>query len=184
MRIGKCTKYLIACFALVQMMAFSTGCANSSNGNADAKANTNQTQSVTPPTNNQASASTASEKPSEEMTMYVTINDKVLTAKLDNNSSSKALLERLAKGNVTVAMHDYGNFEKVGPLGFILPRNDSQYTTKPGDIILYQGSQIVFYYDTNSWDFTKLGEFQNVTAKELRDLFGEGNVTATISLKK
>ncbi len=176
-------KYLLMAFALVQMMFLSTGCANTNNANAEQKAGVSQSQSAATATNNNAGDSAKVERKNEEMNIYVTIGKKVLTAKLVDNSSSRALMEQLSKGDVKVSMHDYGNFEKVGPLGFSLPRNDSQYTTKAGDIILYQGNQIVFYYDTNSWDFTKLGEFQNVTAKELRDLFGEGNVTAIISLK-
>ncbi len=60
-------------------------------------------------------------------------------------------------------MHDYGNFEKVGPLGTDLPRNDEQITTEPGDLILYQGNSFVIYYDTNSWNFTRIGKINNAT---------------------
>ncbi len=118
----------------------------------------------------------------EEMVVYVTIGEDTLIAKLENNSSSQALMDKLAEGNVTVNMHDYAGFEKVGSLGFNLPRNDRDYTTKSGDIILYQGNQLVFYYGRNSWDFTKLGEFQDVTADDLINIFGSGNITATLSL--
>ncbi|MBR4632860.1 MAG: hypothetical protein IKO48_06050 [Elusimicrobia bacterium] len=80
-----------------------------------------------------------------------------LTATLVDNSSATAFYELLKKGPLTVDMHDYGSFEKVGPLGTKLPRNDTQITTQAGDIILYQGNQITIYYDTNSWNFTRLG---------------------------
>ncbi len=120
----------------------------------------------------------------EDMIIYVTINDSVLTAVLNENSSAEALIEKLEEEDITVEMHDFSNFEKVGLLGFDLPRNDESITTKAGDIILYQGDQIVFYYDTNFWSFTKLGEFQDVTAEELRDIFGDGNITATLSLQR
>ena len=79
-----------------------------------------------------------------------------LTATLMDNSSATAFYELLKKGPLTVDMHDYGSFEKVGPLGTTLPRNDTQVTTTAGDIILYQGNQITIYYDTNSWNFTLL----------------------------
>lgn len=81
-------------------------------------------------------------------------------------------------------MSDYANFEKVGPLGFSLPRNDKSITTTPGDIILYQGNQITIYYDTNSWNFTKLGKIENVTQEELKEILGNGDVTVTFSLNK
>ncbi len=123
-------------------------------------------------------------EPKEQRMIYVTVGEHVITAKLEDNSSSKALMEKLSEGDITVEMHDYSNFEKVGPLGFDLPRNDESIVTKPGDIILYQGNQLVFYYDTNSWNFTKLGEFQGVTGAELIEIFGSGNITAVLSPEK
>ena len=93
-----------------------------------------------------------------------------------------AFKDKLAVGDVTVNMHDYGNFEKVGDLGFDLPTNDTQITTQPGDIILYQGNSITVYYDTNSWNFTRLGKIENVSGEQLLSAFGEGDVTITFSL--
>lgn len=116
--------------------------------------------------------------------IYVTVNDTVLTAKLASNSSAEALVKKLQSGDITIDMHDYASFEKVGSLGFSLPRNDRNYTTKAGDIILYQGDQLVFYYDTNSWSFTKLGEFQDIDQQGLKSAFGDGGITATLSLEK
>ena len=106
-----------------------------------------------------------------------------LTATLTDNSSARAFYELLQKGSITVAMHDYGNFEKVGSLPSSLPRNDTQITTEPGDIILYQGNQITFYYDTNSWNFTRLGKVDGVTKSELKKILGKGNVTVVLSIQ-
>ncbi len=107
-----------------------------------------------------------------------------LTATLADNSSAHAFYELLQKGSITVSMHDYGNFEKVGSLPSSLPRNDTQITTEAGDIILYQGNQITFYYDTNSWNFTRLGKIDGVTKAELKQILGKGNVTAVISVQQ
>ena len=113
-----------------------------------------------------------------------------LSARLADNSSARAFYELLQKGSITVSMHDYGNFEKVGFLPSSLPRNDTQITTEPGDIILYQGNQITFYYDTNSWNFTRLGKVVSinsttpVTKPELKQILGKGNVTAVISVQQ
>ena len=114
--------------------------------------------------------------------MNIVIGDTVLTATLVENSSVDALKEALSAGSITVDMRDYGNMEKVGPLGMDLPRNDQQITTEAGDIILYQGSALVIYYAPNSWNFTRLGRINNVTAEELREILGDGNVTITLSL--
>ena len=105
-----------------------------------------------------------------------------LTASMSNNSSAVAFYELLKKKPVTVDMHDYGNFEKVGSLGTTLPRNDSQITTSAGDIILYQGNQITIYYDTNSWNFTRLGKVDGKSQAELKQILGKGDMTAVFSV--
>ena len=105
-----------------------------------------------------------------------------LAATLADNSSAVAFYELLEKGPVTIKMTDYGNFEKVGPIGTKLPRNDTQITTQAGDIILYQGNQITIYYDTNSWNFTRLGKVDGVTQAELKKILGKGDVTAVFEI--
>ncbi len=91
------------------------------------------------------------------------------------------LLERLENGPITIEMHDYGSFEKVGSLGFDLPTNDEEISTDAGDIILYQGNSFVIYYDKNNWNFTKLGHIDNVSKIDLKNILGSGNVTVTLS---
>ena len=118
----------------------------------------------------------------EETSMfYIHVNDTVLTVNAENNSSSEALLQLLGTGDITISMHDYGSFEKVGPLGTTIPRNDEDITTTPGDIILYQGNQITIYYDENRWDFTKLGHI-DIGQDELKAVLGSSDVTVTLSV--
>ena len=120
----------------------------------------------------------------ESNTIKLTIEGgKTFTATLVDNSSTQALKEQLAKGNITVEMEDYANMEKVGSLGIRLPRNDKQTTTGPGDIILYQGHNLVIYYDTNSWSFTRLGKINNASQADLKAALGRGDVTVTLSLE-
>lgn len=119
----------------------------------------------------------------DNMKLYIKVNNRILTATLENNSSVDALIEKLEQNDITIDMEDYANFEKVGSLGFDLPKNDKQITTQAGDIILYQGNQITIYYDTNSWNFTKLGKIDNITQEELREILGAGDITVTFSLE-
>ena len=105
-----------------------------------------------------------------------------LTATLVNNSSATVFYQLLEKAPVTIKMSDYSNFEKYGPIGTSLPRNDTQITTTAGDIILYQGNQITIYYDTNSWNFTRLGKVDGVTQAELKRILGKGDVTAVFEI--
>lgn len=122
----------------------------------------------------------------EEMISKIklTVNNKELTIKLEENSSSESLIEKLKEKDIIIEAHDYGNFEKVGNLGFDLPTNDKQITTQPGDVILYQGNQITIYYDTNTWNFTKLGKIEGISKQELKNILGEGDATLTFSLLK
>ena len=115
--------------------------------------------------------------------IYAHVNGKALKILAAENSSADAFLDLLKAGDVTVDMHDYGSFEKVGSLRTSLPRNDEQITTEPGDVILYQGDQITIYYDVNSWSFTRLGKVQDLSQAELKEILGDGNVTITFSLR-
>ena len=120
--------------------------------------------------------------PKEEIGMfYIHVHEAVLAVKAENNSSSEALLQLLKAGDITISMHDYGNFEKVGPLGISIPRNDEDITTTPGDVILYQGNQVTVYYDENHWDFTKLGHI-DIDQDELKSILGSGDVTVVLSV--
>ena len=120
----------------------------------------------------------------ESNTIRLTIEGgRTFTATLVDNSSTQALKEQLAKGNITVEMEDYASMEKVGSLGISLPRNDRPTTTGPGDLILYQGHNFVIYYDKNSWNFTKLGKIDNATQPELKAALGKGDVKVTLSLE-
>lgn len=124
--------------------------------------------------------------------IQVTNESKVTTtlfATLADNSSAKSFTEKLQNGALTVEMSDYGNFEKVGNLPFSLPKNDVSIKTDAGDIILYQGNQITIYYDTNSWNLTRLGKLDaiedgSLTKEKLKTILGKGNIHAVISLLK
>ncbi|MGP1576180.1 MAG: cyclophilin-like fold protein [Treponema sp.] len=116
----------------------------------------------------------------DAMKITITVNGKTLTASLYDNSSTRALIALLQKGAVSIDMHDYGKFEKVGELPESLPRNDKQTSTDAGDLILYQGKSFVIYYDKNSWNFTPLGKLEGITKAELKALLGTGNVTAIL----
>ena len=114
--------------------------------------------------------------------LKIAAGNTVFYADLEDNSSARAFREMLLDGPLTIRMSDYGDMEKVGPLGKSLPVNDENITTGPGDLILYQGNSLVIYYDTNTWNFTRLGKINGVTKQELLDAFGSGNVTVTLSL--
>ena len=93
----------------------------------------------------------------------------------------EALARLAAAEPLTVQMSMYGGFEQVGSLGSSLPRNDVQTVTQAGDIVLYAGNQIVLFYGSNSWAYTRLGRITDVSAEELTNLLANGDVVITLS---
>ncbi len=112
--------------------------------------------------------------------LKIQVGDTVFEAELENNSSAKALKEKLEIEPLLLNMNDFSNFEKVGNLPWKLPQNNKQITTKPGDLILYLGNQLVIYYDTNSWKFTPVGKIKNVNVDKLREVLGKDKDSVTV----
>ena len=112
--------------------------------------------------------------------LVIAANGKVFYGELEDNPSAQAFIEKLSSEAIEVEMHDYGHFEKVGPLPWSMPRTHETITTGPGDVILYQGNQITIYYDQNTWDFTRLARIGDVTKEALLEAFGDGNVTVKL----
>lgn len=113
--------------------------------------------------------------------MNVQVGDVVFSATLEENEAVSALVEMMRESPVVIQMSDYSGFEKVGPLGTSLPVNNSQTTTQAGDIVLYNGNQIVIFYGSNSWSYTRLGCIDDLTGWE--DALGSGDVTMTLSIE-
>ena len=118
--------------------------------------------------------------------LYLTIGGITKTATMVSNSSTEAMVAQLQQGDITYEAHDYGNFEKVGALDYTFPENNEQINTVPGDLILYQGSNLCIYYDTNSWNFTRIGRLDNMTQAEIKTWVNAGgdNVSVTLSVSE
>ena len=101
----------------------------------------------------------------------VAVGDNFFPIYLEGNASAEEFFEKIKKNSIQIEMHDYGNFEKVGELPWSITRSDSEITTRPGDLILYQGNQITIYYDENTWNFTRLGRL-DATEEEIKEVFG------------
>ena len=112
---------------------------------------------------------------------FTLVGETALTAEPAATEAADALMELLAEGPLTVQVENYGGFEKVGELPRALPRQDSRITTKPGDIMLYQGDSIVLFYGSNTWSYTRLGTIRDVSGKELVALLGGTETQITLS---
>ena len=117
----------------------------------------------------------------KKMKLKISVNGTDLSATLADSTAAKELAEKLKAEPVTITLNEYGGFEKVGKLPWSLTKSDESIVTEAGDIMLYQGDQMTIFYNSNSWSYTKLGHIDNITGEELEDLFGEGNITVTLS---
>ena len=113
--------------------------------------------------------------------MKMVINDTPVTVEWEDNESVDALKEAVKHEPLTIQMSMYGGFEQVGSLGMTLPRNDTRITTDPGDVILYSGNQMVVFYGSNTWAYTRLGHVSDKTTEELTQLLSNDNVTITLT---
>lgn len=123
---------------------------------------------------------TEQENSGEEISMKMFIGDTEVAVVWEDNDAVETLREMTAQGGVAIAMERYGGWEQVGPIGRALPRQDTQTTTQPGDIMLYSGDQMVVFYGTNSWSYTRLGHITDRSGEELKDLLGQEDVTVRL----
>ena len=110
--------------------------------------------------------------------------NKTFDVTLEENSATKALIEKLHELDIIVNAREYWWFEKVWNLGFDLPRVDKQITTEPGDIVLYQWNQISLFYESNSWSYTKLWKVGMISKDGLKEILWDWDVTLVFSLLK
>lgn len=115
--------------------------------------------------------------------MVLEIDGQPMSVLWEENESVAALRDLVSKEPLNIQMSMYGGFEQVGSIGARLPRNDVQTTTTAGDIVLYSGNQIVVFYGSNSWSYTRLGRISDRTADELTEILGSGNVALSLALK-
>ena len=113
--------------------------------------------------------------------MQMMIGETPVTVAWEDNASVEALRALAAEG-MTIEMSMYGGFEQVGSIGQSLPRDDQQTTTTSGDIVLYSGNQLVVFYGSNSWAYTRLGHITDQTPAQMKELLGNGDVTITLSM--
>lgn len=114
------------------------------------------------------------------MKLHVQIGSRTFLATLEENAAVEALTAKLQTAPLTLHLRDYAGFEKVGPLGARLPASDRQTTTRAGDIVLYQGDQIVLFYGSNAWSYTRLAHIDDLTGWE--KALGRGDITVAFSL--
>ena len=113
--------------------------------------------------------------------LQMTIGNTPVSVDWEDNEAVEALKDLCRNQPLTIQMSMYGGFEQVGSIGTALPQNDVQTTTTAGDIVLYSGDQMVVFYGSNTWAYTRLGHITDKTQAELAEQLSNGNVTVTLS---
>lgn len=168
-------KFLTILFAIVLIVL--TSCDKSNNSSVQPTTDEPSTTITTPSDDNQITK----EDETANMKLTLKINDIEVDVIWNDNDSVRAL-KNFAKEGLTINMSKYGGFEQVVSIGSTLPSSDTRITTNPGDIVLYSSSQIVIFYDSNTWSYTKLGHI-NLSKSELTDLLGDEDVVISLGLK-
>lgn len=114
------------------------------------------------------------------MKMNVQIGDAAFTATLEDNAATRELVEIMKQEPISINISDYSGFEKVGPLSRSLTTDNEQSKTHDGDIVLYSGNQIVMFYGSNSWSYTRIGKIDDLSGWE--DALGSGSITAVFTI--
>ena len=117
--------------------------------------------------------------------MYITIGGQTQSVTLVDNVATRELVAALQDASITITLND-NKFEIWGSLGKSLTTKNEQMTVQPGDIVLYNGSNICIFYDSNSWSYTRLGKIDGLSGSELRTFLkaGQNNISVTLSLTK
>ncbi len=185
------SKYLFGMVLAMAMIFLLAGC-----GTEDTKERTSQgtsentaertTESTTENLTERIPEETAEtlETEGSETMLKLTIGETPVTVEWEDNESVEALKALCQDGPLTIQMSMYGGFEQVGRIGQSLPRKDVQTTTEAGDIVLYSGNQIVIFYGSNSWAYTRLGHVSDKSEKEMAELLGNGDVTITLECER
>ena len=183
----------LALAVLFMLTCVLTGCGNS--GGKDKSGGQDAVQNTDPGTGDGGTETAAvqntesqEEEPAEtpltaeggETMLKLFVNGEKLSVEWENNESVDALAQLASEETLTIGMSMYGGFEQVGSIGETLPRNDEQTTTQTGDIVLYSGNQIVVFYGSNTWAYTRLGRITDRTDAELAELLGNGDAELKI----
>lgn len=176
-------KYILMMFIIVcALAAVLSGCGDSRRTETSAAAEDETQGSPSPEKETETGEDNDREEENMDRKMIVEVNGNRFTATLENNEAVDTLFEMMQENPIIIQMRDYSGFEKVGNLGTDLRESNRQTTTQAGDIVLYQGNQIVIFYGSNSWSYTRLGRIEDLTGWE--NALGDGDVTVTFSLEE
>lgn len=117
----------------------------------------------------------------EEFTskIKITINNKTLSATLEDNETSREFIKRLP---LNISMNELNGNEKYYYFDSSLPSNSTKIDKiNSGDIMLYGDDCLVLFYNTfnTNYSYTRIGKLDN--PNNIKSIVGNGNINIYIS---
>ena len=119
---------------------------------------------------------------SMEKKMILIVDGREIPVIWEENNTVSELKTRIEDEPVVIEMEKYGGFEQVGSLGQSFTSDDERIMTECGDIVLYNSSNIVIFYGSNTWEYTRLGKI-DLDDDEIAEMLGGEAVEVQITLK-
>lgn len=120
------------------------------------------------------------ERGEDSMELNIKIGDKNFTATLEDNETTRSLLEKLP---LTINMSELHGNEKYYYFDENLPTNSQSIRNiNTGDLMLYGSNCLVIFYESfsTSYSYTKIGHIDN--PEGLAEALGSGNITVTFEV--
>ncbi len=191
-------KKILSALLVLVLLALMTACGKkdvqtpekTSGIDSKTSASAEQTDEITKQNTTQQSVKTTSvrtanadnvQEESEKM-LQMKINGTAVFVEWEDNNAVRELKNMCKEKPITVDTSMYGGFEQVGSISKTLPREDKQITTSAGDIVLYSGNQLVVFFGSNTWAYTKLGHINDKSETELAELLSSENVQITLEM--
>ena len=159
----------ISLVLLLAVVLWLSGCAGRLDLPTSATEDTPQAAESEKSTEMTTEETTMPEIDTTEPMLLLTIDGTAVDVQWENNTAV-AELYALAQNAITVNTTAYGGFEQVGSLPQSFSRSDTQMTAQPGDIVLYSGNQLVVFFGSNAWSYTKLGHISGLSGDDLAAL--------------
>ena len=169
---------------LAAIMLLFTACARQTILDANAGADIDDVSDRTEqslPDNTLEAEGAISPKPAQPQALILTIDGTPFEVQWESNQTVDEFAAYSQNEIIVVNASRYGGFEQVGSLPQSFSRNDEQTTTEPGDIVLHSGDQLVVFFGSNSWSYTRLGHIEGLSTDELTALLDKD--TTVIEIK-
>lgn len=166
-------------FSILCLFIFSFGLTACANSETNERNETNQVEMPTSDPTQETRDSDMSD-PSTMIDLNITIGEQVFSAKLYENQTTQAFIEKLP---LEINMSDVNSNEKFYSFPDTLPTNSEKPgEINAGDIMLYGDNGLVLFYETfpSTYSYTRIGYIEE--AVRFAQSVGDGEINVAFEL--